>query len=563
MSEDRSFWSLFEEPKEEASSGSNAWRLFDSSADELQTADGDEPRNCALAFDEDYVFWAMRDLPIRHALTHFLVTGASGSGKTTAIKLFLQSVAPRFKPGWSRKRKEGENEEARDGQQPEQLILFDAKCDTVSLLAKLGLTLENRNLYILNPYDTRSAVWNVAEAVRTPVMARSLATLLVPEEKNSTAPFFSNAARELVYDVLLALNQIPGDVWTLRDLLCALESREHIAAVTAHDPRASALAARVLGDGQHSDGVLSTLATKLGPLEQVAALWSTNTSGIEFTIEQFLKEPGVLVLGNDPVLRDSFWPLNAILLKALTHEILRGPDTRLPRCWFVLDEFRAMENVDCIHELLNRGRSKGASVVLGIQSVEGIEEVYGENAANDILSQCANKMFLRAGGPKTAEWAESFFSKVRRIEDTVTDTTLDHSKSKSIQHSLQERSLFLASYFLDLPMPGPGEPFVAVCDVPSLRETLIVRRHFDELLTWCRKLSPEDGANETQLKVPDVVPRTNLDEQRLWPWTVDEELRFCGPPPREKGKPISNTGGPAIRASQKRVPLDQVMRHDQ
>ena len=396
MSAEKGFWGLFEEPKKETSPDSSAYRLFGSSPDE---AEEEEPHNCALAFDQDYVFWAMRDLPIRQALTHFLIAGASGSGKTTAIKLLLQSIAPRFKPGWSRTKKEGDEEEP----QPEQLVIFDAKGDSLSMLGRLGLTLENRNLFILNPYDARSAVWNLAEVMDTPAMARSLATLLIPEEKHTSAPYFYNAARELVYDVILALNFIDEKKWTLRDLLCALESREHIARVTARDRRAGVLADRILADRQHSDGVLSTLATRLGNLEQVAALWSTSTSGITFTVEEFLTQPGVLVLGNDPVLRDSFWPLNAILLKALTKEILRRSDTLFPRCWFVLDEFRAMEKVDCIHELLNRGRSKGASVLVGIQSVEGIVQVYEENAANDILSQCANKMFLRAGGPKTAE----------------------------------------------------------------------------------------------------------------------------------------------------------------
>ena len=526
MSEDKSFWNLFEEPKQESPSDATDWRLFSSTADGELTEDEDEANNRAPTFHEDYIFWAMRNLPIREASKHFLTVGASGSGKTTVIQLFLKSIAQRFHPEWrSKKLKVGAQEK------PEQLILFDAKCDTVSSLAKLGLTLENGNLFILNPYDVRSAVWNVAEAVATPVMARSFASLLIPEEKRSTAPFFSNAARELVYDVIIALNQIAGSKWTLRDLLCAMESRDHITAVTARDPRASALAAQILGDSQHSDGVLSTLATKLGPFEQVAALWHTNTSGITFSIEEFLKRPGVLVMGNDPVLRDSFWPLNAILLKALTHEVLRRPDTLSPRCWFVLDEFRGMEKVDCIHELLNRGRSKGASVLLGIQSVEGIVDVYGENVANDILSQCANKMFLRAGGPKTVEWAESFFSKVRQIETTVTETTSSNqANSKSVQRALHERSLFLASYFLNLPFPGAGQPFVAVCDVPSLQETLIVQRQFDQLLSWCGKTINDDDDAESQAHVPDVVPRTNLDEQRLIPWSQMEKSKFCGIP---------------------------------
>ena len=74
----------------------------------------------------------------------------------------------------------------------------------------------------------------------------------------------------------------------------------------------------------------------------MAALWHTNTAGRRFSIERFLAKPGVLIHGNDPVLRDSFWPTNALLLKSLTQEILRRPNTPGVRHWFVPDEFRAM-----------------------------------------------------------------------------------------------------------------------------------------------------------------------------------------------------------------------------
>ena len=79
-------------------------------------------------------------------------------------------------------------------------------------------------------------------------------------------------------------------------------------------------------------------------------------------------------------MRDSLWPINALLLKALTQEILRRPGCRHPRHWFVLDEFPAMEKVDCIHDLLRRGRSKDASVLLGMPGKEPLDVVYGENA---------------------------------------------------------------------------------------------------------------------------------------------------------------------------------------
>ena len=477
------------------------WNLFTKAPSPGQGPAG-APGSAPPAFDPNAVFWAMSKLPIGEAPKHFVVSGMIGSGKTIAIQLFLQSIAPRFRA---------------DRTPPEQLIMFDAKGDAIPLLAALGLDPAAPHVWILNPIDQRSALWDIGEAVQTPLMARRLATLLVPAESQSNAPYFTDAARELVYAVILALNTIAGSTWTLRDLLCALDSREHIAAVTANNRRAEVLAGRILHDDRHSSGVLSTLGTKLGRYEQVAALWHTNRSGRRFSLQRFLEHPGVLILGNDPVLRDSFWPINAILLQALTQEILRSPNTFAPRHWFILDEFRAMQRVDCIHNLLNLGRSKGAAVLLGIQSLEGLVQIYGEHVANDILSQCAHKMFLRAGGPKTAEWAERFFGKVRRIEAVVSESSGAHGGSRSVQHGLHERSLFMGSYFLDLPLPGLGKTYVAVCDLPCLGQIIITRRPFDQVLSWCQAPS----------QIPAVLLRTDIREQTLQFWTAEEVKRFC------------------------------------
>jgi type IV secretory pathway TraG/TraD family ATPase VirD4 len=529
------FQNLFKETERAPSGLSSFLKLFT----EPEPPDAPQPEespSCALRFEEKSVFWAMRNLPVEEAPKHFLVCGTTGSGKTKTIQLLLQSIAPRFTLG-------------RD--HPEQLIMFDAKCDVIPLLAALDLRPEDDNVFILNPHDARSAVWKLGEAVQMPVMARALASLLIPAEPNSNAPFWADAARELVYAATIALNSIDGSKWSLRDLLCALDSVEHIKAVTAREPSAARLAAQFLGDEHHVPGVLSTVASKLGRFGQVAALWDSNTSKRRFSIPEFLSRPGVLVLGNDPVLRESIWPLNAILLKALVNEILRGPDTLQPRHWFVLDEFKAMERVDCIHDLLNRGRSKGASVLLGIQNVEGLIEIYGEHGTNDILSLCSNKMFLRAGGPVTAEWAERFFSKVRHMESVVTESTGASGSSTAVARSLHERSLFLASFFLDLPFPGMGEPYVAVCDVPSLKQTLVVRREFDDVLSWCKPSG----------SVPNVVPRTDAKNQTLAPWDKARERYFCNTK-KAKGKRSNKSGTDSRRKANSAKSNHMVKLHD-
>lgn len=469
--------------------------------------------NCAVEFREDKVFWAMRDMPIEEAVKNFLVCGMVGSGKTIAIRLFLQSIARRFMP---------------DRKQPEQLIIFDAKSEILPILAGMGLTNDNPNFYILNPFDERSMIWNLGEAVQEPALARGFATLLAPEEAKSSAPFFASAARDLVNAVILGLNHTAGTNWTLRDLLCALDSKTIIKKVTSRHPRAKQMVQQLIGDRSHFHGVLSTLSTKLVPFHQTAALWHTSNSAKSFSIKDFLSKPGVLVLGNDTVLRDSLWPINAAMIRALTAEILRGPNYSTPRHWFILDEFRAMEKVDAMHDLLNRGRSKGASVVLGIQSTEGLMQVYQENGTHDILSQCTSKSFLRAGGPKTAQYASDVFGSIRWYESSVTQN-FGKENSHSVQTSIADRPLLLPSYFLNIPFPGPAKPYTVVSDVPSDNTTYITKRPFDTVISWVKP------AADTK-QHPTLIARTSVSDQTLEPWSAEEMHLYCGPAKSKKRK---------------------------
>ncbi|MGE3312521.1 MAG: type IV secretory system conjugative DNA transfer family protein [Limisphaerales bacterium] len=523
MSDTPSFWSLFAAQDSPPAQGPSVTDLF-CDADAAGLTQDQQQSPSAVYFNEDLVFWALRNLPAREAVHNFLICGTPGSGKTKAIELFLQSIAPRFRSDWRR---------------PEQLILFDAKGEVVSLLAGLGLHPEDENVHILNPDDVRGAVWDVGEAVRTPALARHFATLLIPEEPGTTAPYFPNSARLLVYAVILALNRIAGASWTLRDLLCALDSREHIQAITAQHAPSQRVVEPFLRDEKHFDAILSSITSKVGAFDQVAALWHSSTSRRKFSIPKFLSRPGVLVLSNDPVLRDSFWPINAILLKALTHEILRGKETREPRHWFVLDEFPAMKTVDCIKDLLTRGRSKGASVMLGIQGVEQLVELYGNEGMESIIGQCAYKTFLRAGGPMTAEWAQRYFGTLRREEASYSESWGQQGHSSSVAYKTEERTIFTSGFFMDLPFPRPGGLYVSVSDVPCLGSTLIGRRPFDQMLGWCKP--PADVAN--------TISRPNIEEQTLWPWTPEEEAAFCRVTNAAEPSKSANTGTPPASQS--------------
>ena len=462
------------------------------------------PRPSAGEFDEQRIFWAMRHLPVAEALKHLAVLGVTGGGKSTMVQLLLQSIAPRFR---------------RSRSKPEQLILFDGKCDAVTQLASLGLYPEDKNVHILNPFDERCSVWDMCAETDTPLKARNLASLLVPEEKQSTSPFFSESACDLIYAVMLGLNRA-GTPWTFRDLICALDTKERMEAITARDPRGKFIFQRIFSDDKHAFGVHSSLGSKIVRFEQVAALWhSAPKTAKKFTLKEFLSKPGVLILGDHPKLHASLWPINALLMKALTEEILSNPeDTRQPRHWFVLDEFPVMEQVACVPDLLRRGRSKGVCVMLGAQGIESLSTRYGADGTEDMLSQCAYKTFLRSGGPKTAKWAEQFFGQVRTTEANYSESWSKDGRSCSVSYHTTERFLILAATFLNLPLPQRGGWLVSVSDVPCLEASYITRRWFDEVLSWL----------ELRSTIPALLPRTNVDEQTLQPWTPEEEKDFAG-----------------------------------
>ena len=81
-------------------------------------------------------------------------------------------------------------------------------------LAALGLPPTAENVWILNPFDARSAVWDLSEGERSPALARSIAKLIVPEERNSSAPYFTDAARELIFATIRALNHVAPGRWS-------------------------------------------------------------------------------------------------------------------------------------------------------------------------------------------------------------------------------------------------------------------------------------------------------------------------------------------------------------
>lgn len=447
-------------------------------------------------------------LPMRSACGHLAVVGATGSGKTLLQRLLMQTVLPGV---------------GRDSGR--RALIYDAKQDMMSLLAGMGI---HAPVYLLNPLDARSVAWDMAEDITSPAAALQAATLLIPKASHDANPFFSNAARHLLYGVLLALILKAPRRWTLRQVVLIL--REEAVLRRIIDAREETR--YLLQYFEHPatfQNIHSTLLTRLAPYEIIAAAWDRAKARV--SLRRWVTGESILVLGNDEENRAALDTINQLIFKRVSELILGQPeiDPDHPRLtWLMLDEVRQAGKLDGLSALMTKGRSKGAAVLLGFQDINGLRDVYGREAADELVGQCNTKALLRLNSPETARWASQVVGASELVE-TRKSRSRSHSfrdngwregasSGVSFSDGVIKRDLILDSEFLDFPETTPEHGLTAVMVNPT---TGVFRDHLTG--DWlAQHLRPPDSGVRNFVARPD-------SEQYLRPWSAQDALELGVP----------------------------------
>jgi hypothetical protein len=384
------------------------------------------------AASEPPLRWAGLKLPASVSEGHFAVVGAIGSGKTLMHRELMASVLPHVTPGSDRR-----------------AILYDVKGDAPSALRQMGVP--TSRIITLNPFDERSFAWDIAADVDTVQRAAQLARALVPEQPQEREPFFTNAARDVLREVLtLLIRSAPGK-WTLRDLIHVTASPARLRALLSATENGREFIDQYRQPPTTFRNFVQHLGTALRPLQMAAALWDHAERRISFREWKDGVE-SILLFDARAEHRASLVPANRLMFDFLSPTLISGPESPgRARYWVFLDELQDASRLDGLIPLLNLGRSKGVRCVLGFQDLEGLHLAYGQHEGDKLAALAANVSLLRLTSTRTADWGN------RRVGDAERwEYTHSWSDKTSISEHLQRRDVVMPSELLNLPYPSAG-----------------------------------------------------------------------------------------------------------
>lgn len=387
--------------------------------------------------------WGGVHVPASHLGQHYALMGMTGSGKTLSLRMLMKGVLVDA-----------------DRNLLHRAVVYDPKREFVPLLVGMGVPYER--IHILHPFDKRCRPWDIASDIRQPSHALQLATVLAPPDDESTQPFFSRAAIDVLATGIEILHDRFTAQWTLNDLVSTMTSPSALRQLLSITAEGRSVHELYVANTETFANVMTSLRTKLAPYKCAARLWARIPRSRYMSLADWAKdadEPSVLVLGTENDNREALEPINRAIFRRLAQLATSSVEhtSGEPETWFFIDEARLAGKLDGLHELLLEGRSHGAHVVLGFQDIQGLKHIYGTEQAEELIGQCANLAILKLNNPTSMEWAERFYGEYETLITTFNSSqTSGHQSSSSTQGEGQQftqRKSVLAAQFRCFPLP--------------------------------------------------------------------------------------------------------------
>jgi hypothetical protein len=301
---------------------------------------------------------------------HFKLIGTTGTGKSTAICEILAAALAR-----------GDRAVIADPDGGYLRRFYEPK----------------RGDVVLNPFESRSAKWDLFAEISNDYDVEQLARSLIPDHEGQDRSWRAYARTFLSAVTAQAHAAGTRDVNELYRLLVVAGTAE-LRTLVGGTPAQPFLEEH---NGRMFDSIRSVTSSAVSALEYVARQRSAPLSVREWVrgtphgrAAAAHHPTGVLFMpyraGQIAALRStiSAW-MRLGIFEAMNREEEGQP------LWFVIDELDALGQIDGLKDALARLRKFGGRCVLGFQSVAQVSSTYGSGEAQTLVENCGTTLILR------------------------------------------------------------------------------------------------------------------------------------------------------------------------